>query len=763
MDFNEIKNIQINSQKIEKKKKTEQKSSNIPAEKSDIKETPTNPSYWQSAVGIKKQNVSFGNNSAEQNVFIDEQLKKIKTSFNWRKDEAALQEHKNVMLELFSLGEKAVENYTTLVIYGLNNVWMDKESERWNKATKNIVDLFPTLDENNVKITASMIRSISTSSLKDNEYEQYLDIIKEIAKKEDIGDTDKIKWLYNLTDYSYRYKHQQIPSLEDASEDFGVYIKLKELFSSEKDKEALLGTSLSIDDKKRLITLFEDGEIPKDDFENFISGSLKSEYSWSTDPAESVAQVIQDITADKKKKALCVKLIDNKNIGVKIYPATMLKIFEHDIDFVDEAIDFLKDKKAKKGEPVITSDSFGLMKLFNSVNSSNFDDFKALTDEMSIDSAIYTTQTYLNPKTKSFDKKIIDKIKELEELGVDSYDSKRTAIAGIDMKTGEFSPIAQEVIELFYPPQQKQKGLKGALSSIKNSIKKVALPKVTKSLFGDEITGILECLKNKDGEFDKTNLNHMYSILRANRKVNSYRPVELYEIKTIMENVKNKDGNIDRDKVALAINLVRTFKSYQDAGNVLATLSKFPHEKQQEIHDICLSIGEKKQNNYRNLPVFAKFCFDEDGNIKQDKLSLVKKLVETKDTVYDETILTLIDENPKMQTFLFDAIKLVDTPSTLSYELKKIIEEHKKEDGTLPIGLQNKILQHIKTTGYLWHFQSLYNACLEKTGENSELILNEELFQKALELIELERSFCQGNSNINGKMSVDIIRKELVF
>lgn len=761
MDFNEIKKIQINSQKIEKKKKTEQKSSNISAEKTDIKETPTNPSYWQSAVGIKKQNVSFGNSQTDEQNFIDEQLKKIKVSFYWQKDENALQDLKQVMLELLPLGEKAVENYTTLVIYGLNNVWLDKESERWNKASKNIVELLPTLDENTVKTTASMIRRISTSSLKDDEYEQYLEIIKEIAKKEDIEDTDKIKWLSNLTDYSYRQKHEQIPSLEEASEDFGVYIKLKELFSLEKDKDALLGTSLSIDDKKMLITLFEDSEIPKDDFENFISGSLKSEYSWCTDPAESVAQVVQDVTADNKKKALLVKLIDNKNIGSKIYPATMLKIFEHDIDFVNETIDFLKDKKAKKGEPVITSDSFGLMKLFNVINDSNVEDFKALTDEMSIDSAIYTTQTYLNPKTNLFDKKIIDKIKELEELGVDSYDSKRTAIAGIDMKTGEFSPIAQEVIDLFYPPQQKQKGFKGALSSIKNSIKKVSLPKVTKSLFGDEITGIIECLKNKDGEFDKTNLNYMYSILRANRKVNSYRPVELYEIKTIMENVKDKEGNIDRNKVALAISLVRTFKSYQDAGNVLETIGKFPEEKQKEVYDTCLSISENSKTSYRNLPTFAKFCFDEEGNVKQEKLSLVRKLVETKDAVYDEPLLTLIDENPKMQPFLFDTIKLVDCPSYLSYDLKKIIEEHKKEDGTLPIELQRKIQQYTKITGNLWQFKSLYDACLEKTNDVSEPILNEELYTKAMDLMELERTLCSGNCNITGELSAKIIKQEL--
>ena len=761
MDFNEINNININPKKIEKKKPEKKKGLAHNTEKANLKETPTNPSYWQSAVGIKKHNVSFGNNSAEQNVFVDEQLKKIKSSFHWRKDEQALEEQKNVMQELLPLGEKAVKNYTTLALYGLSYVWGDKEQEKWGNISKAIIQLFPNMSDDNLNTAISLVRNISSSSLKDEEYEQYLKIIDKIAKKENIEDVDKIKWLTNITGYSYRDKHEQFPSLEDAIDSFNTYIKLKDFLSLEKDKEALFGTSLTLDEQKRLISLFEDDDIPSSDFEHFISGSIKSEYSWGNDPAESVARIIDDVIKDKKKKEVFIKLIDHKEVGSKIYPATMLKIFEHDINFIGETISYLMDKKEEKGESIITSDSFGLLKLFNTVNASNIEDFKTLVDEMSIESALYTTQNYLNPKTNLFDKKLIDKVKELEELGIDSYDSKRTALAGIDMKTGEFSPIAQEVIELFYPPQQKQKGLKGALSSIKNSIKKVTLPKVTKSLFGDEIAGILECLKNKDGEFEKTSLNHMYSILRANRKVNSYRTVELYDIKTIMENVKNKDGNIDRDKVALAINLVRTFKSYQDAGNVLATLSKFPHEKQQEIHDICLSIGEKKQNNYRNLPVFAKFCFDEDGNIKQDKLNLVKKLVETKDTVYDETILTLIDENPKMQTFLFDAIKLVDTPSTLSYELKKIIEEHKKEDGTLPIGLQNKILQHIKTTGYLWHFQSLYNACLEKTGENSELILNEELFQKALELIELERSFCQGNSNINGKMSVDIIKQEL--
>ena len=43
------------------------------------------------------------------------------------------------MQKLLPLGEKAVENYTTLIIYGLNNVWMDKEVERWENTSKDIV------------------------------------------------------------------------------------------------------------------------------------------------------------------------------------------------------------------------------------------------------------------------------------------------------------------------------------------------------------------------------------------------------------------------------------------------------------------------------------------------------------------------------------------------------------------------------------------------------------------------------------------------
>lgn len=761
MDFNEINKININPQKIKKNKPENKKGQTSNAEKSNLKETPTNPSYWQNAVGIKKHNVSFGNNNSESNDFIDTQLKRIKCSFHWRKDEQALELKKNIMQELLPLGEKAVENYTTLIIYGLNNVWMDKEVERWENTSKDIVQIMPNMNEDNVKTAVSLIRNISTSRLTDEEHEKYKKIVEEILKKENVEDVDKLKWLNNLTEYTYRDKHEQIPSLEEVNESFSTYMQLKGLLSSEKDKEALLGSSLTLEEQKRIITLFEDEEIPNQDFDHFISGSVKSEYSWSSDPAVFLAKVTKDIETDKRKKDIFIKLIDYKNIGVKISPFIMDKIFEHDIDFVDETVSFLIDKKEQKNEKIITSDSLTLMKLFNVVNDSNIEDFKALTDEMPIDSAIYATQNYLNPKTNLFDKKIMDKIKELEELGVDSYDSRRTALASIDMKTGEFSPIAQEVIELFYPPQQKEKGIKGTLSTIKNSIKKAALPKVTRSLFGDEITGIIECLKNKDGEFEKSNLNYMYSLLRANRKVNSYRPVELYEIKTILENVKNSDGNIDRDKIALAIKLVRTFKSYQDAGNVLETLAKFPNEKQKEIYDTCLSIGVKPEKSYRNLPIFAKFCFDEEGNVKQDKLDLLKKLVETKDIIYDETFLKLIDENKKMETFLFDVIKLVDYSSILSYDLSKIIDEHKKEDGTLPTGLQTKILQHIKTTGYLGQFQSLYNSCLEKTDENSEAVLNEELFQKAAELLELERSLCLGNCNLTGEMSAKVIKQEL--
>lgn len=98
MDFKEIKNINVNSQKIDKKKPEVKKGKNQPEKKSDLKETPTNPSYWQSTVGIKKHNVSFGNSDTEQNQFIDSQIKNIRSSFHWKLDNTeGLETHRNVM------------------------------------------------------------------------------------------------------------------------------------------------------------------------------------------------------------------------------------------------------------------------------------------------------------------------------------------------------------------------------------------------------------------------------------------------------------------------------------------------------------------------------------------------------------------------------------------------------------------------------------------------------------------------------------------
>ena len=240
MDFNEINKININPQKIKKNKPENKKGQTSNAEKSNLKETPTNPSYWQNAVGIKKHNVSFGNNNSESNDFIDTQLKRIKCSFHWRKDEQALELKKNIMQELLPLGEKAVENYTTLIIYGLNNVWMDKEVERWENTSKDIVQIMPNMNEDNVKTAVSLIRNISTSRLTDEEHEKYKKIVEEILKKENVEDVDKLKWLNNLTEYTYRDKHERIPSLEEVNESFSTYMQLKGLLSSEKDKEALL-------------------------------------------------------------------------------------------------------------------------------------------------------------------------------------------------------------------------------------------------------------------------------------------------------------------------------------------------------------------------------------------------------------------------------------------------------------------------------------------------------------------------------------------
>lgn len=755
MDFNEINKVNLNNISPTKKEKKKPAKESQNEQKEDLKQTPSNPTYWQSAIGVKNRAVSFSGNSQSNDEFIEKQVAKIKSACYWGEDEKTCDDlHRQFMRELLPVkGEKAVEKYASLANMGLRLIWQNEEVKKYNEVLQKVCNTVQDIELYDANTLAHILANITSPKNTKEHISNYTDILCKLLNNQNGSTDEKLDYMNNLISYEYTKNHPDVPETDEICENFDTYCELLK-YVDDNNKE-ILNSKLTPKDHKTIIELFNDESISNENFANFLTKNLKQNY-WKSSAAEEIMEVIENITTDEKKKELFSKLIDKRTTTIQPVPFTILILFEKDIDFLNDTMDYFFERRDKEGAYCISMYFDDIAKFFDSVDSSNLDTFKEFSKDMNMENSFEAAKQYQNGKTGLFDVRIAEKQKELEERGINKFEALCITQSSLDGKTGEISEIADEVIDVFY--RKKEKGLKGKLSALKSN--HIMPRKINSSFYDYEFSDLLNSLKDKNDEFRKENQAFLYSILKANKSLNKYYLPDISALTTIIKNVKDENGVVDRTKAHNAINLVRKIKKYRSVADMLETISTFPKDKQEGIYQKCMSIIPVTKIATENFKVVAQYCFDEKGDIIKENYDFVQKLLCKNLIVYNMDFFNLCDKYPKLKDFFGDLASYSNNIYGLA-SLGNITAKYAEEDGTLDDNIKNSITKYVKITGSLTEFESLYEACLQKVNE--EKVLNEPLFEKAIKLVNYEQKLCSVPTEhiIRGKTCIDILNEEL--
>lgn len=756
MDFNEINKVNLNNISPTKREKKKPAKESPQQQKENLKQTPNNPTYWQSAIGVKNSAVSFSGNSQSNDEFVEKQITKIKNVCYWGNDEKTKEDfHRQSIQKLLPKGEEVVNSYVELAGYGIRDFWRVDALENYNNSLVKLFSEVHNIGQIETEKLSPILYHIVNYLKEKEEIDKYTSILCELLNNQSDNTDYKIDWMEKIISHEYRANNPKIQEPEEVVSDFETYINLCSFINDDESAKNILNSKLEVQDYETLINLFEDENIPTERFAKFIKDNITNDY-WNNNSEERLMSIVKDITNDEKKKNVFAKLIDGKTSCMKAPSVLVAALLEKDLDFMSDTLDYFQErKKDKKLIPTFVS----ISDFFNIVDSSNFEDFEKFSKGSELEEALLSMRQYKNPKTGLFDINIAEKQKELEKLGISEYETLNIAKACIDMETGELSKIADEVIDVFYP--QKEQGLKGKIKTLKNKFK-CSTP-VRLSFWGyQELPDLLNALKDKDGKFDKENQKFLYGILRANKKNNRFYHVELSSLCEIINGVKNEDGKIDKVKAYNAINMIRKTNKYRLVEDIIKSIKDFPNEKQADVYQACVDICPDENIALSNFSAVIQYCFDKDGNMKEFNYEFAKKLINKNPIIFDSIFFEACEKYPQLLDF-YEKVAINASSASSLRQIVTLTEDFMGQDGTIKEEIKKNIIDYITITNDLSKFSELHDACYQPIDDNGIVDFDQELFNKALKLIEYERKlnprFFTGY--LDGSKSVDLLKHQL--
>ena len=627
-------------------------------------------------------------------------------------------------------------------------------SATYNSLVSKYNERFPDIDEKDKKDLADTLQNI----LNKPAYKRgkYLDIFDVILQKENVPLKNKLLWMnLNLEDSHFRLDDgSEHPFFSTYEEKFDVETKLMEYYTEEQSKD-LIDTKLTIEQSNQLLSLFENPNIEKADLKRTTASMLM----WASQyPIKKIPlTILLDILSNDENKIPTFNRLISKSTFVYPLSASQLNNFlTRDSELINKTLNAFEIKNVNSKASFLVQDPSLFEDFIKIMDLHNIDDFYLETDGLSIEKSIAYAQSYVNGVTKLFDKELIEREKELKNTSVPSKLQKGLIQASIDEQTGKLSPIAKELVDFLYPQIQDEQTLTGKIKQLGTTIKQktIAHSNIFVSIFPNDIIGLVNSLKDSKGSFSNSNLKDFYKLLRANRKENDYSNINVVAMATIMNSIKDKDGIVDRDKLNIAIKTIKRTHSYVDSATILEALNIFPDEKFGEIYNICTSIGENKDMIIGNLSSYAKFCFDESGNIKKENFDYLNKIVSTKEAFYTPDFFELLDNKPHLRNFIIDILPHIEPYQGIT-NLASEINNFDTEEKQLTAFEKSKILDYIKGNKSINDFTSFYNACF--TNEK----FDEETFNKALKLSSFEHNLFRYNSTLVGKLCIDIVKESL--
>ena len=407
------------------------------------------------------------------------------------------------------------------------------------------------------------------------------------------------------------------------------------------------------------------------------------------------------------------------------------------VDCITHAYERLAEPYVEDGIRLYALEDIVAMKLSAITdNGSRLKDFIDIYKGQSTTDSIYDAAYNINPKTGLFDRRILEKSREMEGNGISQLYTNQTALSCIDLKTGEFSPVAQELVDFFYPPRNST-----AMKSLKNSIKNqyITWSKVDFDL-EDNPSFLIDCLKNKDGEFDEVNLNYVFKIIKMYRSVFSCITVYFSDIVDIMNYIKDENGVADKNKFNNIKSIYKMLPHQDDVIRIVKALEKFPEEKRKSIFETCSSLGQYEDVVSLNFEVLSGFCFDKDGNKIQSNIDYIMELFEINgEFVFHQEFIDICVKNPELRRFLQEVLSNFKNENCLD-KIKDVIPAYQREDGSIPDFVKDKILEYTKSGRDLNGFTDVFNYCLRQTNGNYESGFNYDMFNKVLDFRKLARA-----------------------
>lgn len=453
--------------------------------------------------------------------------------------------------------------------------------------------------------------------------------------------------------------------------------------------------------------------------------------------------LLDEIQDDEQKKILFERFFD-KDMFYGFLPLSTIKRFlDKDVKFINELFDYFSTKKEPRYPvfDVMFIDS-RLADLLEHVNASNFEEFKQATVNEKVRNCFEIGDRYLNPKTRLFDKSIMDAVLALNQNKKfkDDYDwtvstASNTVFAAVDETTQKITPFFDEIIDAFYPKTENKddKFFYNGLDS--------GLPFLFFSL------------KDKKGDVSREKIDLMKLILETLREADEWSRITFSELADLIFVLRTDDReHIDETKKNIALEIIKDTDCIKDAQVVVKCLGNYPTDKQGNLFDAYKELKPGENFEYSALPSIIEFCSDDEYTILTDKVEYVKKVLDTKQFAQVSNLFVALKEHPELENFVFELMPIISVWSDIDELLDSLVDLNKNGEFLSDKQKKEKFKEYYsKADGYLADFNYLYESC------NKQKDFNNILFEKSLQLLKIANDAISGTFDYSPAFFFDIL------
>lgn len=354
---------------------------------------------------------------------------------------------------------------------------------------------------------------------------------------------------------------------------------------------------------------------------------------------------------------------------------------------------------------------------------------------------------------------IEDKTKELIERGVPEEYAKLLAESCIDPQSGLFSPISDDLIDFFYPVQM-EKGIKGKFSYFKNNLKNKIVTRSKVEIFIDcNPVSIMDSVKDGNGNFNETNLDYLYKVIKMIRDNCSYCSLSFLDIKQIIDMIKDKDGVVSPAKFKRFESMYKK-NSEDEIEKVLNSLDSFPEDKQDVIFSTCMNFFENEGVGIANFSAFSHYCFDENGNRIPENIEFAKNLTHLNENlVFEKEFFDLCRKYPELKSFIIEIIENIEYQDSLDI-MVSFINSQIETEGALSDLAKQKMIAYSSSGNDLDGFSYVFDFCSNDKSRGKEGF-DSEMFEKVIQLRKIINDLDATDSHKRGKDYIGIINGDI--